>query len=65
MESLGQEGNLTLIGWLSIAAVIVGVVALLYVWNKKQIQECERLRQQQEEQRKRELGLGPGSEWQQ
>lgn len=61
MESIAEEGSLTMLGWLVAAAVIVGIIGLLYFLNEKQKQALLR---QQEAQRKRGLDPGPGSEWQ-
>ena len=49
MESIEQEGSLTLLGWAAVAAGVAAVLVLLYIWNKKQ-----------EEQRRREPRQGPG-----
>lgn len=48
MESIEQEGSLTLLGWAAVAAGIAAVLVLLYIRQKKR-----------EEQRRRELGQGP------
>jgi len=45
MESVEQEGSLTLLGWAAVAAGIAAVLVLLYMWQKKR-----------EDQRRRELG---------
>ena len=54
MEAVGQEGNLTLVGWLAVLAVISGVLALLYVVNEWQKRDRE-----QESQQERERGQDP------
>jgi hypothetical protein len=54
MEAVGQEGNLTLVGWLAVLAMISGGLALLYVVN-----ECQKRDREQERQQKREPGQDP------
>lgn len=51
MESVEQEGSLTLLGWAAVASAIAVVLVLLHIWQEKR-----------EEQRRRDLGQqGPDS----
>jgi hypothetical protein len=36
MES-NDEGTLTLLGWVAVAACVAAVLVLLYIWNRKRL----------------------------